>query len=128
MKKRVFVGHPISGDVKGNTQKVIQICERMHRFYGVIPVAPYLISLLYLDDSIIQDRLLGIEANHACFESGFVDELWLYGDRISPGMKEEMRAAVCGGIPIIPRTPQATATFGRVLEEIKEDMKLRAAL
>lgn len=101
--KIVFVAHPISGDVKGNVKKVLKICAEMHT-RGIIPVAPYLISLQYLNDEVIEDRELGMAANHECFYRGYVDELWLFGDRVSSGMIGEIKLAREMGIPVIAKT------------------------
>lgn len=101
--KTVFVAHPISGDVKGNMKKVLKICAKIHT-RNVVPVAPYLIALQYLNDHVVEDRALGIIANHECFYRGFVDELWLYGDYISAGMIEEIKLAREVGIPVIAKT------------------------
>lgn len=103
VKKTVFIGHPISGDIKGNIKKVLQICAEVHT-KDVIPVAPYLISLQYLNDEVVEDRELGMEANHECFHREYVDELWLFGDRISSGMKREIELAKEMNIPIFPKT------------------------
>ena len=103
MPKTVFIGHPISGDVRGNVTKVLKICEEVHS-QDVIPVAPYLVSLQYLDDGVIDDRRLGMEANHECFRRRYVDELWLFGDKISSGMHEEVLLAREFGIRIVART------------------------
>jgi len=101
--KTVFVAHPISGDVKWNVKKVLKICAEIHT-RNIIPIAPYLISLQYLNDEVIEDRKLGMDANHECFYRGFVDELWLFGNRISPGMTEEIKLAREMGIPVIVKT------------------------
>lgn len=45
-----------------------------------------------------------MQANLAYFHRRFVDELWLYGDRISPGMKIEIELAHTLGIPIVAKT------------------------
>lgn len=110
MTKTVFIGRPISGDVKGNSQKVLEICRDVHT-KDIIPVAPYLVSLEYLDDDVTEDRELGIEANHECFRRGYVDELWLFGEKISEGMKGEIALARELGIPIIPKTPGTKRDF-----------------
>jgi len=102
-KKVIFIGHPIGGDVAGNVRKVLAICEEVHKG-GYIPAVPYLVSLQYLNDDVVEDRQLGIEVNHECFRRRFVDELWLYGDRISEGMKGEVLLAAELNIPVIPKT------------------------
>src|SRR3990167_8428842 len=71
---------------------------------GHIPVAPYLVSLQYLNDEVVEDRELGVEANLVCFHRGFVDELWLYGDKISEGMKREIALAKELKIPVVAKT------------------------
>ncbi len=101
--KIVFVAHPISGDVKGNMKKVLKICAEIHT-RNIIPIAPYLVSLQYLNDEVIEDRELGMAANHEHFYRKFVDELWLFGDRISSGMIEEIKLARKMGIPVIAKT------------------------
>jgi hypothetical protein len=102
-KKTVFVGHPIAGNIEENVKKVLKICSEIHS-KDIIPVAPYLVSLQYLNDEVVEDRELGMEANHECFHRRYVDELWLYGDHISAGMKQEVLLAKEMGIPIIPKT------------------------
>ena len=103
-KKTVFIGHPIGGDVEGNMKKVLKICLEVHRIPGVVPVVPYIASLQYLNDEVVEDRMLGMEANHECFYRGYVDELWLFGNRISIGMKGEILLARKVGVPIIAKT------------------------
>lgn len=103
MIKTIFVGHPISGDIRGNVEKVLKICEEVHT-KDIIPVAPYLVSLQYLNDEVIEDRQLGMEANNECFHRRYIDELWLYGDTISSGMRAEVALAKKMGIPIVPKT------------------------
>src|SRR3990167_10844296 len=101
--KTVFVAHPIAGDIEGNMKKVLAICEQIHS-KEIIPIAPYLVSLQYLNDEVVEDRQLGIDANHECFRRGYVDELWLFGDRISEGMKGEILLAKELNIPVVPKT------------------------
>ena len=108
--KTVFVAHPIAGDVEGNMKKVLEICERIHT-KEIIPVAPYLVSLQYLKDEVVEDRTLGAEANLGCFRRGYVDELWLFGDKISRGMKEEILLAKKLNIPILPQTEGTKKDF-----------------
>ena len=103
MTKTVFIGHPVAGDIRGNIEKILKICEDVHT-KDIIPVAPYLVSLQYLNDEIIEDRELGMEANNECFHRKYIDELWLFGDRISSGMQAEIALAKKMGIPIIPKT------------------------
>jgi hypothetical protein len=70
-----------------------------------IPVAPYLASLQYLDDRVVKHRRLGIMVNLETFYRGYIDELWLFGNRISTGMEEEVLLAWELGIPVVAKTP-----------------------
>jgi len=115
-KKLVFIAHPIAGDVQENTKKVLDICEAVHTS-EIVPVVPYLVSLQYLNDEVHEDRALGAEANFECFQRRFVDELWLFGDRISMGMKEEIKLAQKLGIPIIPQTEGTKRDYEEALNK-----------
>lgn len=111
-RKTVFIGHPISGDVKNNIAKVLAICAKVHK-RDVIPLAPYITALQYLDDANPDQRALGIEANQEYFRRGFVDELWLFGDRISSGMDQEISIAREMNIPIITMSEGTRREFER---------------
>lgn len=101
--KTVFIAHPVSGDIQGNVRRVLDICKKVHS-ENIIPVAPYLVSLQYLNDGAAEDRELGIAANLEAFHRGYIDELWLFGERVSAGMEQEVRLALELGIPVIPQT------------------------
>ena len=103
--KTVFIAHPIAGDVENNIKKVLGICQKIHT-KEIIPVAPYLVSLQYLNDNVVEDRELGKEANLECFRRKYIDELWLFGNRISLGMIQEIKIALDFKIPIFSKTPE----------------------
>lgn len=119
--KTVFIAHPIAGDIKGNTIRVLTICEQIHS-KKIIPVAPYLVSLQYLNDDVIEDRELGILANIECFYRRYIDELWLFGNRISTGMKEEVILAFKIGIKVVAQTKETKRALRKLRRtpEIKE--------
>ena len=109
--RTVYIAHPISGDLHYNLRRVLDICEAIHRANAsarkkVVPVAPYLTSLMYLNDDDWQEHDLGVEASHECFRRKFIDELWLYGDHISSGMREEIALAQHYDIPVIAKTEE----------------------
>jgi hypothetical protein len=113
MKKVVFIGHPVSGDIEGNIKKILAICKKVHSD-EIIPCVPYLVSLQYLDDSVVEDRDMGIVANLECFHRGYIDELWLFGDNISKGMEQEIELAMELGVPIIPKTEITQEDFKKI--------------
>ncbi len=102
--KFVFVAHPISGDVEGNIQKVLKICRRIHSL-NVIPLFPRYLNKSYLSESE-RDVELVRETVRQHFERRVVDELWLYGDRISQGMWDEIVLARQNNVPVIAKSPE----------------------
>jgi len=117
--KTVFICHPIGGNITNNVKKILHLCRNLHD-NNLIPVAPYLGSLQYLDDTKPESRQLGINANLETLRRGFVDELWLFGDRISPGMKEEVFLCFELGIPVYAHTSETLADLRYVLDSWKE--------
>jgi len=109
-KKTVFISHLVGGDVHGNAKKILDICKKIHD-KNIIPVVPYLVTIRYLNDEIAEDRKLGMEANFEAFRRGYIDEVWLFGDRISPGMEQEIRLALELSIPIFPKTDGTKKDF-----------------
>jgi len=98
-----FIAHPIAGDVKNNMNKIASIARQINLTEpGVVPFAPYVLDCMALDDNTPEERARGIKNTAALFEKGFIDELRLYGDRISPGMQAEIELAVEHGIKVRP--------------------------
>lgn len=109
-KKIVYIAHPINGNSRGNILKVLAICQHVHR--GVVmPIAPYLTPLSYLDDTKPKERAKGLIYNREFFKRGLIDELWLYGEKISDGMLGEIKLAKKYQIPIIPKSRQTKKIF-----------------
>lgn len=105
--KIVYIAHPIGGDVDQNIAKVLRIVREINlHSKTVVPFAPYIVDCLALDDDIQEQRERGIMNNAVLFDKGFIDELWLFGDRISVGMWIEIDAAVHLGIKVVPRTAE----------------------
>ena len=108
----IFVAHPMSGDVEGNTKKVIAICKSIHS-NEVIPVFPSFTWRQYLaDHPNVQD--LAAAVNEEYFKRGLVDEMWLYGDRLTDGMKREIVLARECNIPVVPKTPETMAALSEL--------------
>jgi len=98
MIKVIYVAHPIGGDVKNNIKKVLDICKNIHT-KNIIPFAPYLLSLQYLDDNKNADRQKGMLSNKEFFVRKTFDELWVYG--ISKGVNAEIKLAEKYGIKVV---------------------------
>jgi hypothetical protein len=103
--KVAYIAHPISGDPQGNHDKIIRIVRSINILEpDVVPFAPYLVDCLALDDNVPEERERGIKNDIALFKKGFIDEVRLYGDRISTGMSHEIKLACKLNIPIRPMT------------------------
>lgn len=101
-KKIIYIAHPIGGDIKGNLEMVGEIYRQISLYRpDVIPFAPYIATIACLNDNVPQERAIGFEHNKAFFDKGIIDEVWLYGDRISNGMAQEIAWAYSLGIPVV---------------------------
>lgn len=134
LEKRIgYVAHPISGDAVGNIRSVLGILEeiRLNReereeWRDIIPIAPYIVPLLYLDDDDPEQRALGIEENNYYFRRGFIDVLILAGPAISRGMYGEIEKvaeynshARGNAIDIMCHNPGLQPQLDRILEELE---------
>lgn len=99
--KVVYVAHPVGGDVKGNLAKIRRIVREINlKDETVVPFVPYYVDCVSMFDAVPEERARGFKNNKQLLQSGMVHELWLYGDRISPGMATEIEWAKEKGIPI----------------------------
>ncbi|MCB9362269.1 DUF4406 domain-containing protein [Candidatus Woesearchaeota archaeon] len=102
MGKLVYIAHQVSGNVERNVRHILEICRDVHMDNDdIIPFAPYLVALQYLDDHLVEERELGMLANREHFERRTMDEVWLCGPVISKGMEQEIKLALAYEIPIV---------------------------
>lgn len=100
--KIVYIAHPIGGDVDNNVKKVLEIVKHINLSYPkVTPFAPYIVDVLALNEANPEERKRGFKNNKALFESRIIDQVWLYGERVSGGMEIEIDWAKSLGIPVI---------------------------
>ena len=97
MDKVVYIASPLSGDVEENLDFARRAC-RYAISQGAVPFAPHLLYTQMLDDNSPQERQAGIEMGCRMLER--CDELWLCGERISPGMAAEKELAESLGLPV----------------------------
>lgn len=97
--KLAYICHPISGDQKGNVDRILAIIRdiNLNEPYTV-PFAPYLSDVMALNDNIPSERERGLKNSLWCLK--FVDELRVYGEP-SEGMKAEIKYARDLGINIV---------------------------
>lgn len=97
MKKKVYICAPLGGDVAGNLERV----KRYTRYAlncGMAPVVPQFYALC-LDDNDPEQRQIGLDAGLSLL--WFCDELWLCGERVTPGMQAEIDFCRILRIPIV---------------------------
>lgn len=72
-----------------------------------------------LDDANPAHRAKGCEYNQHFFVRRTFDVLFLFGDRVSNGMKDEIEAAYFLGIPIVARSSETHKWLIEFLHEKK---------
>ena len=87
-----------------NAQRARTYMAMCEREFGCRAVAPHAYLPYLLDDSNPEERALALSFGVSLL--ALCDRLVIYGDRISSGMKEEIRRARELGIPILNRQTQ----------------------
>lgn len=87
MMKKVYICAPLGGDVKSNLERVKRY-TRYALMCGTAPVVPHFYALC-LDDNDQTEREIGLAAGLGML--WFCDELWVFGQDITEGMKQELQ-------------------------------------
>ena len=98
-RRRVYVCHPYRGtpgaSVEANVARVAGLCRTLTED-GLAPIAPQLYLPAFLDEATQRDEALAL-----CLELvDLCDEVRVYGERISEGMRLEIEHAEARGIPV----------------------------
>lgn len=96
-KPCVFICSPYAGDTRKNTQSALRYLKYAAD-KGAIPFAPHLLYPLVLDDNDPAQRELGMFFGMVWLSK--CDELWVFGEAISAGMKAEIDRAKKRGLRI----------------------------
>lgn len=88
----VYICSPYSGDIGGNTEKARKY-SRYAVDQGTIPIAPHLLLPQYMSED---ERDLALFMDIAILSK--CAELWVFGDRITDGMKNEISYARSKGM------------------------------
>lgn len=86
----VYICSPYDGDIVKN----VEAAQRYSRFAvdeGCIPIAPHLLFPQFLNDHNPKERQLSLFFGNALMSK--CSEVWVFGDRISSGMEEEIKRA-----------------------------------
>lgn len=84
--KKVYICAPLGGDVEGNLEKAKRYTEYALKC-GAAPVTPHFYALC-LNDHNAPEREIGRAAGMSLL--WFCDEVWIFGDEITEGMKAEL--------------------------------------
>lgn len=94
--KRVYISHPLAGDIEGNRAKVDAICKALIAQGEVLPISP--VHLFgYMENDKHREEIM--RADLALLN--IVDEIWVYGD--SQGCLMEVERARQIGIKVIDK-------------------------
>ncbi len=125
--KIAYIAHKVGDDVEGNIKKIISIVRTVNLTESdTIPFAPYISDVMALKDNVLSERSRGFKNNRHYFQKGIIDELRLYGPKVSSGMVEEIKWARLYDIPIVnhltcafddepPRHDFKDGTFEKIL-------------
>ncbi len=95
--RTAYVCAPLAGDIKKN----ISNAKKFGKFLfnrGMAPVIPHIYAEI-LDDNDPYDRKLGMNADKSLLFK--CDEVWVFGDKMTKGMKDEIHFAKMLGLKII---------------------------
>lgn len=103
--KIVYICHPIGGDVQHNLRKIAEIIRGINLTNAhTVPFAPYFADCVALNDNDPDHRERGIKNGQAILKKGMVDALWVYGHKLSTGMKDEIEMALELDIPVVVKS------------------------
>lgn len=86
MMKKVYICAPLGGDVYANLQRAKEYAKYA-LYCGTTPVVPHFYALC-LDDNNPHEHEIGLAAGLSLL--WFCDELWVFGDTLTDGMKSEI--------------------------------------
>jgi len=89
-KPLVYICSPFSGDIEVNTENAKRYC-RFAVDSNAIPLAPHLHYPSFMREDDPDERKLGLFFGIVLL--GKCDQLWMFGDTVSAGMKAEIDKA-----------------------------------
>ena len=95
--KLIYVASPYAGYIERNTEFAREACQ-FEKNEGHAFFAPHLLYPQVLHEDDPADRRLGLAMGKEMLSK--CDELWAFGDFISPGMAGEVELAEQRGIPV----------------------------
>ena len=93
----VYIASPLRGDIEGNIKRAKEYCHFAIK-QNAVPMCPHIYFPLFFDDNAELERriglILGLQMLKRC------KEMWVFGDRISKGMANEIKIAEKRKIPV----------------------------
>jgi len=89
-KPLVYICSPYAGDIKHNVIKAREYSKYAMQ-KNAIPITPHLLYPQFLDDSNQSEREAGLSAGLVLLT--LCREVWVFGKKLSSGMKAEIRKA-----------------------------------
>lgn len=83
---RAYICSPLGGNVSANIENAKRYARYIFKC-GMAPVIPHFYALV-LGDEIPEERKLGMQAGISLL--WVCDEVWVFGDEITEGMKKEI--------------------------------------
>jgi hypothetical protein len=96
-KPLIYVCSPLKDNMKQNIKKAQQYCRFVAECHA-IPIAPHLYFTQFLDDASTEERLLGLKLGISILPR--CSAIWVFGDKISSGMRHELDSARKLKIPV----------------------------
>ena len=93
--RKVFVCSPYAGCVKANVHNA-RMYSRFVFLCGCMPITPHLMYPRFLEDKDTKERDAGIQMGLILLD--YCNEIWVFGQKISNGMRREIAYAESHGI------------------------------
>ncbi len=93
----VFICSPYAGQIEKNIENARKY-SRIAADRGFLPVAPHLLFPQFLDDSLEEDRQLGMFMGLVLLTK--CAEIWVFGSEVTNGMSVEIDKAIQRDMPV----------------------------
>lgn len=120
--KKIFICSAYRGEVEKNVEKAKKAC-RYALSEGCAFFCPHLLYPQVLDDNIKKERELGIEIGKEFLK--ICDEIWIFGDKITEGMAEEINFAIEKNITVVKIKDIEIKENEEIEENMKNSNKIR---
>ena len=93
----VYICSPYAGQIEKNIENARKY-SRIAADRGFLPVAPHLLFPQFLDDSLEEDRQLGMFMGLVLLTK--CAEIWVFGSEVTDGMSAEIDKAIQRDMPV----------------------------